>query len=461
MNKDDHNIIDKLVIQTYQKRVGFVISYQSLIPHGGIGQFAKSFVEMMFANNIKVDIIVDKKPNENDFIKTLRNLGANIIWPQNSLSYATHSSIFMYEDTFCYERMINFRNSIIEALSKNLYDAIICNTYESIQVASTMGLDEYIQIIAYTHLESQIFKQTNTPFFHSVNEMMLKQMAMSNITIGTQSKFNQLQFDNNAYLLPIPFPEKGLLKKYNKPREGVLFVGRWEAGKNPELYLELIEKTRLPARVMTNAKGTKKFEEALSKLGVDYKIAVSIIGQEKVDFITSCRVAFNPSLVESFGIAFLEQQVQMPTVALQDQRWTNNFNKENFFECTRHNMVDVVMELYNRYPTANHWYNIGVIDKIKAHDDIIFHKWNECLLDFKPRTSNSNSAKICNEQTIKVSEFIKGLGRTTICIDDLKSIFGNKHKFRIIYTDTDTYFTKDPNFTPENQQLVSNLFDDL
>jgi glycosyltransferase involved in cell wall biosynthesis len=448
-------------MQLYNRRIGFLISHQSLIPYGGIGQFAKSFVEMMIANNIKVDIIVDKKPTDDDFITEIKNSGANIIWPRESLSYTQHSSIFMYEDSFCYERMVNFRNSIIEALSLNIYDAIVCNTYESIQIASTIGIDEYTQIIAYTHLESQIFKQTNTPFFSSVNEMMLKQMGMSNITIGTQSKFNQMQFDDNAYLLPISFPEKGLLKKYNKPREGVLFVGRWEAGKNPELYLELIEKTKLPARVMTNTIGAKKFEAALSKLGVDYKIASSIIGDEKIDFMTGCRVAFNPSLVESFGIAFWEQQAQMPTVALRDQRWTNNFNKENFFECTRHNMVDVVMDLYNKYPTANHWYDTGVIDKIKTLDDSIFHKWNECLLSFEGRKSNSNSAKICNEHTTSIKDFINSLDRKIICIDDLKSILGNKHKFRVIYTDTDTYFTKDPNFTPENQQVVSSLFEGL
>lgn len=447
-------------MRLYQKRLGFVVSYQSLIPHGGIGQFTKSFVEMMSANNIKVDILLDKCPPKNDFIEQIKKLGANLIWPDQPLSYTTHSNIFMYEDSYCYERMVNFRNSIIKAFTENLYDSIICNSYESVQVASTMGIDEYTQIITYTHLESQIFKQTNTPFFHSVNEMMLKQIAMSNISIGTQSKFNQVQFDNQCYLLPIPLPEKSLFNKCNNPREGILFVGRWEVGKNPELYLELIEKTRLPARVMTNAIGAKKFEDRLKKLGVDYKIAVSIIGQEKVDFITSCRVAFNPSLVESYGIAFLEQQIQMPTVALENQRWTNNFNKEYFFECNKHNMAQVVTELYEKYTTAQDWYSTGIIDKLKLSDDNIFHKWNECILSFDSRKSNSNSAKICSETTVKIKDFIQALNRTVICIDDLKSILGNRHKFRVIYTDYDTYLSKDPNFTPNSiPNLAGGLFE--
>ncbi len=115
----------------------------------------------MDSHNIKVDIITDKEPQDNEFVKSLK---ANIIAPTESLSYSTHSNIFMYGDTFCYERMTNFRNSIIKAVEHNLYDAFICNTYETVQVASTMGLEDCIQIIAYTHLESQIFKDTKNPF---------------------------------------------------------------------------------------------------------------------------------------------------------------------------------------------------------------------------------------------------------------------------------------------------------
>ena len=288
-------------MKTYDKRIGFLVSYQTLIPHGGIGQFAKSFCELMDSHNIKVDIITDKEPKDNEFVKSLK---ANIIAPLEPLPYTTHSGIFMYGDTFCYERMANFRNAIIEALEHNLYDSFVCNTYETVQVASTMGLEDCIQIIAYTHLESQIFKDTKNPFLHSTNEMMRKQLETTGVVIGTQSKFNQLSINDTAFHLPIPITEKSLLEEHHKLREGVLFIGRWEEGKNPELFLDLIEQTKLPAKVMTSANGAKKFEDKLKKIGVPYEIRVGIIGQEKVDFITSARVAFNPSVVESYGMAF-------------------------------------------------------------------------------------------------------------------------------------------------------------
>jgi len=444
-------------MRTYSKRIGFLVSYQTLIPHGGIGQFARSFCELMDSHGVKVDIITDKQPQNTEFVKSLK---ANIIAPVESLKYTDHSSIFMYGDTFCYERMANFRNAIVEALEHNLYDAFVCNTYETVQVASTMGLDDCIQIIAYTHLESQIFKDTKNPFLYNTNVLMRQQLQTDNVFIGTQSKFNQLQFDN-AYHLPIPITEQSLLEEHNKPREGVLFVGRWEEGKNPELYLELIEQTKLPARVMTNSNGAKKFEDRLKKIGVDYIIKESIIGKEKVDFITSCRVAFNPSTVESYGMAFYEQITQLPTFCLENQRWTKNFDGHFFFETNKKSMASDVKGAYDMFVTSNDWYNKGSLDHSVSLEKDVFHKWNVCFNDFNGKQSTTNTAKICEETTITVDNFIKSLNRKVICIDDIRSVLTNKHKFRIIYTDDNTYLTKDPSFEPVEEVTGLSLFEGL
>lgn len=409
----------------------------------------------MDSHNIKVDIITDKEPKDNEFVKSLK---ANIISPNDSLAYTTHSGIFMYGDTFCYERMANFRNSIIKALSSNLYDAFVCNTYETIQVASTMGLEDCIQIIAYTHLESQIFKDTKNPFLNTTNEMMRKQLEMNSLWVGTQSKFNQLSIDNGAWHLPIPITEQGLLEEHHKPREGVLFVGRWEEGKNPELFLELIEQTKLPAKVMTSANGAKKFEERLKKIGVPYEIKVGIIGQEKVDFMTSARVAFNPSIVESYGMAFYEQHIQMPTVVLENQRWTKNFDSHHFFTVNKKNMASKITEIYNNVPDAKSWYSNGILEKYRDIESQVFHKWNTCFNTFEPKESNSNTAKILENTTLRYSEFIEGLGRKLICIDDTRSALTNKHKYRVIYTDSDTYMTKDPSYEPTEEETGASLF---
>jgi len=451
-------------MRTYDKRIGFLVSYQTLIPHGGIGQFTKSFIELMDQHNIKVDIITDKKlnPENQDFINGL-GLGKfqppTVIAPDDSLPYTTHSNIFMYGDTFCYERMANFRNSIIKALEHNLYDSFVCNTYETVQVASTMGLEDCIQMIAYTHLESQIFKDTKNPFLHPTNEMMRQQLTMSSLYVGTQSKFNELQFDETAWNLPIPISEPALLEEHHKSREGVLFVGRWEEGKNPELFLELIEKTQLPAKVMTSANGAKKFEERLKKIGVPYEIKVGIIGKEKVDFMTSARIAFNPSIVESYGMAFHEQHIQMPTLVLENQRWTKNFKQDFFYTCTKKDMAERAKQLYDSFEKAQTWYNLGSLQHAQEQEATVFHKWNTCFNTFEPKESNSNTAKILENTTLKYSEFIEGLGRKLICIDDVRSALTNRHKYRTIYTDNETYLSKDPSFEPVEELTGASLFE--
>jgi hypothetical protein len=284
--------------------------------------------------------------------------------------------------------------------------------------------------------------------------MMRQQLSTTNVDIGTQSKFNQLHLDESSYHLPIPITEQDLLSEYIGEREGILFVGRWEEGKNPELFIDLIEQTKLPAKVMTSPNGVKKFEDRLSKLGVKYDVRASIIGQEKVDFIKSSRIAFNPSVVESYGMAFYEQHIQMPTLVLENQRWTNNFNKDFFYTCTKKDMASKAKELYDIFEKAERWYNLGSLQHAQEQESTVFHKWHTCFNDFESKQSNSNTAKILENQTIMYSDFIEQLGRSMICIDDCRSALTNKHKYRVIYTDNDTYLTKDPNFEPKEEESL-------
>ena len=112
-------------------------------------------------------------------------------------------------------------------------------------------------------------------------------------------------------------------------------------------------------------------------------------------------------------------------------------------------MAKDVLEAYNRFVTASDWYGNGnAIKKFMNIEDEVFHKWNSCFNDFKCKQSNSNTAKILDFGTVKYGEFIEGLGRNLICIDDARSVLTNRHKYRIIYTDKDTYLTKDPIFEP-------------
>jgi hypothetical protein len=111
-------------------------------------------------------------------------------------------------------------------------------------------------------------------------------------------------------------------------------------------------------------------------------------------------------------MAFYEQHIQLPTLVLENQRWTKNFNDEFFYYCNKKNIAQRAQELYDSFEKAETWYNLGSLQQAQSMEKNVFHKWNECFQDFLPRNSNSNTAKICSETTIKLQDYIKDLEKT-------------------------------------------------
>ena len=447
---------------TYHKRIAFCLSDQHTIPHGGLGQFAKSFIENFVPLGYKVDIISDKPTSNTGFKEYLESQGANFVYPSDVRPYSTHTKTFMFEDSYNFEKMSNFRDAMMKALNTNLYDIIICNTLESFPGIYALNIHKSIQIIYYTHNESMVFLDDRTwknEFTESFNELFNVLMKVKGITIGTQTARNnnelRLQGITNSYELPIPMTEKSLLIQHNKPREGVLWIGRWEPRKNPEEFIRVIKETGLPAKVITNTNGAKKFEEALNAIGAKYEIKIGVYGQEKVDFITSARVAYNPAIRESFGLAFYECMGQLPTVAITGMSWLDNFARHRYFCEDKKNIPSLIIKLYNDFEKSETWYSKSPLANIITEHEMGIQAWIDIFNSFKPVESNSIRATINEYSEIEYSEFIKILNRKDLSIDDVKSVLTNKYKYNIIYTDTSTYLSKDPNFVPKEKETTN------
>jgi glycosyltransferase involved in cell wall biosynthesis len=435
-------------IKTYNKRIGFLISDQHLIPHGGIGQFAKGFTEMCTRLQWKVDIIVDKKPT-NEFSELLHSLGANIVYPSDNLRYTDHTNTFAFSDTINFEKIVNFRKSIITGFETNIYDMLICNTQEAMSAAYAMTLHSYIPIVFYTHLHSMIFRETqgSDVFLSSYHNFYNKHMEFSDIIIGTQSQKNINELtkhgSTNCKLLKMPMSERQLLEPYAGTKSGVLFIGRWEEGKNPEAYIKVMKECKLPCKVMTNSNGAKKFEKAFKEAGItDYEIKAGIVGSEKVDFIKSSKIFFMPSLRENYPFAFLECLGHMPCVVLDTQDWSDNFDSKFYHKTSLSQAHEYISALagINQLPEA--------LDYVRSLDDQVAEGWEQLLVDFKAKQAKTNTAKINTYETVNYKDYIKDLNRTQIAREDFESVLSNKHKFRVIYTDQDTWLTKDLTFVP-------------
>jgi hypothetical protein len=251
--------------------------------------------------------------------------------------------------------------------------------------------------------------------------------------------------------------ERGLLELYTGSHKGVLFIGRWEEGKNPEAYIRVMKECKLPCKVMTNSNGAKKFEKAFIDAGIkDYEIKAGITGQEKVDFIRSSGVFFMPSLRENYPFAFLECLGHMPCVVLDNQDWSDNFNEKYFHKVNIKDAAETIVDIYCDLQSAE------ALDYVCDLDDEVSHGWIKFLDDFVGKQSNTSAAKINTYETVKYRDYITELNRKHLAREDFESVLANKYKFITVwYTDNDTYLSKDPTFKPVEEEAGLSLFEGL
>lgn len=331
---------------TPKKHICFLISDQHLIHHGGIGQFAKSFIEMCDRLEWRVDFVLDKKPT-NNFLQD--NKKVRFYYTEGPLSYKDHTNTFMYSDTTNYEKCQNFQQGLSLATKHNTYDLYVANTLESVISAYTNGCRP---LVSYTHLYRSIYRDAdNGKFLDSFHTMQDRMNEMPDIIVGTQSETNQKTLDkfvHNCEVLPMPMPERELLypSKFVN-RSGVLYIGRWEDGKRPKLFLDICKQANMPVKILTNSNGAKKFEQECKKLGItDYTIKYGITGTEKVEFITSSAVHLNCSKLESYCFALFECIGHMPCITLDDQNWSDNFTNQHHHKVSKTQAVAKLKDLY-------------------------------------------------------------------------------------------------------------------
>jgi glycosyltransferase involved in cell wall biosynthesis len=428
---------------TFSKRIAFVISDQHLIPHGGIGQFAKGFSEMARNLNWCVDLIMDKKPRYSDFLGSIQHNISRIITPDNDLSYKGHTEKFAFSDSYNLEKSVNFRESMMKAFQSNLYDMILINTPEALLSVYSLGIQEYIPVVFYTHNENLVFKNNTFKgvFNDYYDNFFSKLLNLDGLIVGTQTERNVEELSNATHL-PMPMPERGLLEYYTGEKSGVLFIGRWEERKNPKVFIDMIKETGLPAKVLTNKTGEKKFKTELEAIGAKYDIKAEVIGQEKVDFIRSSRIFFMPSKSESYGFALFESLGHMPCVVLKEYEWHDNFSSRLLEIMPVKEVSFRIKALYeSKFPHNND----NRMEYVRSLDKQTNDKWVKLVDDFVPKTSKSNAAKINERDDIFYDSFIeKNLNRYASS-EDVISVLSNRHKFKICYTKDRTWLSKTGN----------------
>lgn len=276
-----------------------------------------------------------------------------------------------------YAKIQNF-SSVLNSFSDENYDIYLVNTPEAFDSISSFKTNA--KIILYTHLFNQIFpEQAGRSVFTEEYVSHFNNFMYGPHTIATQTEYNRqrllAQGVKNCVVMPMPMPERALLtSSQNTEKSGVLFIGTHSPGKNPKAYISAMKKLNLPCKIMTSPKSAKTFEKKLKEAGItNYDIRVGITGQEKVDFIRSCKVSFNTSLLESYSFAFLECVGHMPVVVLDTQNWTDNFDPKYYHKTNTRKAHEVIRSLYDSS------YNDDALDYVKQLDEKATNAWRNLL----------------------------------------------------------------------------------
>lgn len=433
----------------YKRRIAFVVAGVFLVPSGGIGHFTKAFLNMADELDWAVDLICDGPIAKNDFADEMIAQAGNVFLPDKGYSYASHQRTHAFAESWNLEKSANFRDALMKAFSKNVYDMVLVNTNEALLSVLALGIDKQVAVVNYSHNANVVFAKTNpTKAVHGYQyeQLLLQMMGMPGCTTATQTDRNKSELDSigvtNSVSLPMPLSDMTFCRPNPIPwsaRQGVLFIGRWENGKQPKEFIRLISETGLPAKVMTSAKGVKKFQDELDKIGAKHDVRGGIYGQEKVDFIQSSRVFYMPSMAESYGYAMLECMGQIPSVVLSEYPWWENFDPDWFTHVPKKDAVSQVKSIYENglveRPVSSEY-----VANISEH---IYDKWShfleKWLIDRK--TVDSSAAAIAKKDDLFYHQHIDQLGRPA-GIEDVISVLNHLTNFKVSYTKEHTWLTR-------------------
>lgn len=308
-------------------RIAFILP-AVLFNFRGIGLFSASVFNMAAKFGWWVDIISDAPPKKNALYAKYKHL--NWFHPDNPLSYKAHRELFFWKDGVYLERIINIRQSLVQAMAKHTYDVIFSNVPEGVLAAHNLSIGKAVKIVYYTHYPAVAFlegwKDVFTP---EADETYKSILYLPSVVIGTQSKLNRDRIAKNTgrksglVVLPctIPDAEMWLVKKPEQTK-GVGFISGWEAGKNIPAYFKLLKETGLPGVVLTTKTSARKFAKKAQEEGVKLDIHAEVIGLEKAQIIAGMRVAVHTSKAETFGMSVMETSLFCPTFVPGDREWT-------------------------------------------------------------------------------------------------------------------------------------------
>lgn len=307
--------------QTYSQRVCLALTARHLDPSGGISNFALGLVKM-FPDTI-FDIVTDDATEAQKWFGQIPNINyatiANTKILQNNSFWQTSFNLNVHLG-----KTILIAEALAEQCKRVVYDCVLVNDYESLYASLLTGLVGIMPVYYITHIpfKSKIYPK----MFGELENLVLQH---SKLRVITQLDTNKPDYScaDKMFTAPLPITDERFLVPYDGPRDGILFIGRYETRKAPEKFIEFVK--RFPGtkvKVLSGGKNPKeKWYKVLSEAGItNLEFGYKLVGEEKVRFIQSAKLAYHPSSNESFGLCALETLYSCPTI-LSDAPWADYF----------------------------------------------------------------------------------------------------------------------------------------
>lgn len=351
--------------RNFPHRVCLALTARHLDPSGGISNFILGLVKM-FPDTL-FDIVTDDAAEAQKWFGVLPNIHYSTIANTKILSNNS-----FWQTSFSLNVHLGKTLLIAEALAEQckqvVYDHILVNDYESLYAAMLTGLVNIMPVSYITHipLKSQIYPE----MFGELENLILQH---SKLSVITQLDTNKSDYTcaEKMVTAPLPITDERFLVPYHGPRDGILFIGRYETRKAPEKFIEFVK--RFPGtkvKILSGGKNPKeKWQKVLSDAGVtNLEFGHKLTGEEKVRFIQSACLAYHPSSNESFGLCALETLYSCPTI-LSDAPWADyfmkfpfsmrlaDFNMDMMIGFNHKKQIERMIELH-RKPTMEAWQNI-------------------------------------------------------------------------------------------------------
>lgn len=455
------------------KRVGLLVLKTSYV-NRGVATYVNGWLEWGLRNNVQVDVIsnsselhnnqfnrYDKLSNwqtpffeikDTDLINAPQEFGDSndftqyfdshkIIDNQNDIqddNVNLRSPIIRLRDS------VDLRDSIISALSKYHYDALILNTIDTLFSVVSLNLHHYHPNIYYvTHSPIDVsMRGFGQDIMTSLTKGLL---ATSGIKIITQSEWmkqlvlSHFDADPNRIYPIIPMlgqPELLTIKPY-EDREGILFIGPYEQRKSPEIFIEACKNNQKPAIVITpSQKSADKFKKRFIQEKIPHKIYVGLSGKNKVDVIRTAALCIIPSMVETFCFTAFEAAHLCRTIIPADRDWAQ-VHAPWCHLINENEISNAVMDHYNK----------PILESSRIALQNVFNETDKQalkLLDAKTinESKNAFTKYFEDKEIIDLNDFF--LSRPSIVIDEMfyviKAMFSGE--FNIVHTKEQTIVSK-------------------